>query len=46
MGFHTIATPLLLGSFGSLIPAVLTMVPLLGRKYLEDKTLQAELPVY
>ncbi len=42
----TVATPLLLGSFGGLIPAALTMIPVLGRTYLEDKMLQAELPGY
>jgi protein-S-isoprenylcysteine O-methyltransferase Ste14 len=42
----TVATPLLLGSFWGLIPAILIMIPVLGRTYLEDKTLQAELPGY
>lgn len=42
----TAATPLLLGSYAGLIPAALIMIPVLGRIYLEDKTLHAELPGY
>lgn len=43
---YTIVTPLLLGSFWGLIPAVIAVVLLLIRTYLEDKTLQAELDGY
>ncbi|GAG60823.1 unnamed protein product [marine sediment metagenome] len=42
----TVATPILLGSFWGLIPAVVTVILLFVRTYLEDKTLQAELPGY
>jgi len=41
-----VATPLLLGSFWGLIPAILLMIPVIGRTYLEDETLHAELPGY
>ncbi len=39
----TIGTPLLLGSFWGLIPAIIILIPVLIRTYLEDKTLQKEL---
>ncbi len=39
-------TPLLLGSFWGLIPALLIVILVIGRTYLEDKTLHAELPGY
>ncbi|MFH1013441.1 MAG: isoprenylcysteine carboxylmethyltransferase family protein [Thermoplasmatota archaeon] len=42
----TIATPLLLGSFYGLLPAVLTVILMFGRTYLEDNTLKEELPGY
>jgi protein-S-isoprenylcysteine O-methyltransferase Ste14 len=41
-----LATPLLLGSLWGLIPAVGTMIVLVVRTAIEDKTLQAELPGY
>jgi protein-S-isoprenylcysteine O-methyltransferase Ste14 len=43
---YTVATPLLLGSYWGLIPAVLIMVPLFVRTYLEDKMLHEELDGY
>ena len=42
----TIGTPLLLGSFWGLIPAITILIPVLIRTYLEDKTLQKELIGY
>lgn len=42
----TIGTPLLLGSFWGLIPAIIILLPVLIRTYLEDKTLQKELIGY
>jgi protein-S-isoprenylcysteine O-methyltransferase Ste14 len=44
--FFTPGTPLLLGSWWALIPAVLVSVLVIVRTALEDKTLQAELPGY
>jgi len=41
-----LALPLVLGSITGLIPAVLSMVILVIRTYLEDTTLQKELPGY
>jgi protein-S-isoprenylcysteine O-methyltransferase Ste14 len=38
--------PLLLGSWWALIPAIIIMGLFTLRTYLEDKTLQAELPGY
>ena len=40
------AIPMLLGSWWALIPAVIIMGLVILRTYLEDKTLQAELPGY
>ena len=42
----TIGTPLMLGSFWGLIPAIITIILVLGRTNLEDKTLQKELEGY
>jgi protein-S-isoprenylcysteine O-methyltransferase Ste14 len=42
----TIGTPLMLGSFWGLFPAIITIVLLSGRTYMEDKTLKTELPGY
>jgi len=41
-----LTTPLVLGSFWALIPAALTVVVIIVRTALEDKTLQAELDGY
>lgn len=41
-----LATPVLLGSLWALIPAVSTVVVIVARTVLEDRTLQAELPGY
>ena len=41
-----IAIPLILGSLWSFVPAVLSLVLIVVRTYLEDKTLQSELPGY
>jgi len=41
-----VATPLLLGSYWGLIPAIPLMIPLIVRTYLEDRTLYAELAGY
>ncbi len=41
-----IAIPLILGSLWSLVPAVLSFVLIVIRTFLEDKTLQSELPGY
>jgi protein-S-isoprenylcysteine O-methyltransferase Ste14 len=41
-----LATPLLLGSLWALVPVVLTVVVIVVRTALEDRTLQAELPGY
>lgn len=43
---YTLATPPLLGSFWGLVPAVLTLAPVLWRTDLEDRTLRAELAGY
>lgn len=42
----TIATPFVLGSFWGLIPAIITIIFVFGRTYLEDKTLKKELTGY
>jgi protein-S-isoprenylcysteine O-methyltransferase Ste14 len=42
----TIATPFVLGSFWGLIPAIITIMLMFGRTYLEDKTLKKELTGY
>ncbi len=42
----TVATPLLLGSFWGILPAVMTVILMFGRTYLEDSTLKEELPGY
>jgi len=42
----TIVTPLVFGSFWGLIPTIVAIILLFVRTYLEDKTLQAELPGY
>jgi protein-S-isoprenylcysteine O-methyltransferase Ste14 len=42
----TIGTPLLLGSFWGLLPAIITILLVCGRTYLEDTTLKKELPGY
>jgi protein-S-isoprenylcysteine O-methyltransferase Ste14 len=42
----TIGTPLMLGSFWGLFPAIITLVLLSWRTYMEDKTLKNELPGY
>jgi len=44
--FLTIGTPLMLGSFGGLLPAIVTFLLMCGRTYLEDTTLKNELPGY
>jgi len=41
-----LAFPLILGSLAGLIPAVLSIIILVVRTYLEDRTLQKELPGY
>jgi protein-S-isoprenylcysteine O-methyltransferase Ste14 len=43
---YTLATPLLLGSFWGLIPAAVTMAPVVWRTAMEDQTLRAELAGY
>jgi protein-S-isoprenylcysteine O-methyltransferase Ste14 len=43
---YTLLIPLVLGSYWTFIPAVLTVLLLLVRTSLEDHTLQAELPGY
>jgi protein-S-isoprenylcysteine O-methyltransferase Ste14 len=42
----TLATPIILGSYWALIPAVLTVIVIVVRTALEDRTLIAELPGY
>ena len=42
----TISTPLMLGSFWGLIPAITTIFLVFWRTYLENKTLKTELPGY
>jgi protein-S-isoprenylcysteine O-methyltransferase Ste14 len=42
----TIVTPFLLGSFWGLIPAIITIVIVMMRTYLEDETLKKELTGY
>jgi protein-S-isoprenylcysteine O-methyltransferase Ste14 len=42
----SIATPIVLGSFLGLIPLPATIILIFIRTYLEDKTLQNELPGY
>jgi protein-S-isoprenylcysteine O-methyltransferase Ste14 len=42
----TIGTPLMLGSFWGLLPAIATILLMCGRTYLEDTTLKNELPGY
>jgi len=42
----TLATPLLLGSYWGLVPAILTLIPVFIRTHLEDKTLHEELAGY
>jgi protein-S-isoprenylcysteine O-methyltransferase Ste14 len=42
----TLGTPIMLGSFWGLIPAVVTIMFVIGRTYLEDQTLQKELQGY
>jgi len=44
--FYIIVTPIVLSSFWGLIPAVIAVVLLFIRTYLEDKTLQRELEGY
>jgi protein-S-isoprenylcysteine O-methyltransferase Ste14 len=46
MLFMSWGMPLLLGSWWALIPGVLTLLVIIVRTALEDKTLQAELPGY
>ena len=41
-----LAFPLILGSLTGLIPAALSIITLVARTYLEDRTLQKELPGY
>ncbi|MHA1596078.1 MAG: methyltransferase family protein [Candidatus Asgardarchaeia archaeon] len=43
---YLIATPIVLGSFWGLFPAAVCVFLVIVRTYLEDKTLQAELPGY
>jgi len=43
---YTVAIPLVLGSLWTFIPALLTVMLLIARAFLEDRTLQAELPGY
>ncbi len=43
---YTLLTPLLLGSLWAYLPALLTVILLFIRTWLEDRTLQAELPGY
>ena len=42
----TIGTPFVLGSFWGLLPAGITIILMIGRTYLEDTTLKAELKGY
>lgn len=42
----TIGIPLMLGSFWGLLPAIVTILLMCGRTYLEDTTLKNELPGY
>ncbi len=42
----TIGTPLMLGSYWGLVPAIITILVVCGRTYLEDATLHLELPGY
>lgn len=42
----TLVSPLLLGSLWALIPCSLTLIPIIIRTHLEDRTLQEELPGY
>jgi len=42
----SIGTPLMLGSFWGVLPAVVTLFPVVIRTYLEDTTLKKELPGY
>ena len=42
----TISTPVMLGSYWGLLPAVLTIILVFVRTYLEDTTLKKELPGY
>lgn len=42
----TIGTPLLLGSFGGLLPAFFAIILVFWRTYMEDTTLKKELPGY
>jgi len=42
----TIGTPLMLGSFWGLFLAIITIIFIFGRTYMEDKTLENELPGY
>jgi protein-S-isoprenylcysteine O-methyltransferase Ste14 len=42
----TIATPLMLGSFWGILPAIITLILMFARTYLEDNTLKNELPGY
>lgn len=44
--FLTIGTPLMLGSFWGLLPAIVTILLMCGRTYLEDATLKNQLPGY
>lgn len=46
MILFTIAAPLILGSILALVPALLSCIALVTRTWLEDRTLQAELPGY
>jgi protein-S-isoprenylcysteine O-methyltransferase Ste14 len=43
---YTLAIPIVLGSWWTFIPAALTVVLLVLRTGLEDRTLQADLPDY
>ncbi|VVB68490.1 Phospholipid methyltransferase [Candidatus Norongarragalina meridionalis] len=43
---YTVASPLVLGSFWGLVPALLTLFVLIGRTYMEDNMLKNELPGY
>lgn len=43
---YTLVIPLVLGSLWTFIPSVLTTILLVVRTFLEDRTLQAELPGY
>jgi protein-S-isoprenylcysteine O-methyltransferase Ste14 len=42
----TIGTPIMLGSFWGLLPAILTIILVFVRTYMEDNTLKNELPGY